>query len=355
MSEFKIQSEIKNSEIIENRQNQKNECVIQINSNNKSIENKIIESLNIKKIEECETFPRGQYILTPIEVILLNKKMPHGFKFESEENILKSQELLKKNNQKKKISENLKQIKKTNFFYNANKSHSSHKSLSLYDSQINSHKKHNLNTKTNSHIESYIISRKCRKGLDKIKNNQNANFLNSLNDPNSPTLHEIENKIDKNYYTSIYDFSIDLKKLWSYFFCNYYTDEDIYNKTYLMSELSEKICSDLESFNGDLTENYSKIKRRTDNIQIQIEEYKNQKISIEEKEKLRNSIKKLNKNQLIGIINILESNSSNIKMKNKCYEFDIDQLSNKQFKELEVYVNKALSENKNNDENNNNV
>ena len=42
-------------------------------------------------------------------------------------------------------------------------------------------------------------------------------------------------------------------------------------------------------------------------------------------------------------------------MKNKCYEFDIDQLSNKQFKELEVYVNKALSENNNNDENNNNV
>ena len=42
----------------------------------------------------------NQFMFTPLESFLLNKKMPRGFKFESEENILKTLEL-SKNNQRK--------------------------------------------------------------------------------------------------------------------------------------------------------------------------------------------------------------------------------------------------------------
>jgi len=54
----------------------------------------------IKMEEEKEEIKLGQYILTPLQSIIINKKMPFGFKLETEENILKSMETLK--NQAKK-------------------------------------------------------------------------------------------------------------------------------------------------------------------------------------------------------------------------------------------------------------
>ena len=44
----------------------------------------------------------GQYLLTPLQSILLNKKFPSGFKLETEENILKSLELIKAQEKKHK-------------------------------------------------------------------------------------------------------------------------------------------------------------------------------------------------------------------------------------------------------------
>ena len=46
----------------------------------------------------------GQYMLTPLQSILLNKKMPFGFKLETEENILKSLETTKNQAKKSKNS-----------------------------------------------------------------------------------------------------------------------------------------------------------------------------------------------------------------------------------------------------------
>ena len=44
----------------------------------------------------------GQYLLTPLQSILLNKKFPSGFKLETEENILKSLEMIKAQEKKHK-------------------------------------------------------------------------------------------------------------------------------------------------------------------------------------------------------------------------------------------------------------
>jgi hypothetical protein len=47
-----------------------------------------------------------EYLLTPIQMILINKKMPKGFKLESEENIVKALELFRPSAKKQKISVN---------------------------------------------------------------------------------------------------------------------------------------------------------------------------------------------------------------------------------------------------------
>ena len=42
-------------------------------------------------------------MLTPLETLLINKKMPFGIKLDTEENIIKSKDIAKKNINKKKI------------------------------------------------------------------------------------------------------------------------------------------------------------------------------------------------------------------------------------------------------------
>ena len=44
----------------------------------------------------------NSFMFTPLQSFLLNKKMPHGFKFESEENIMKNLELSKTNQRRVK-------------------------------------------------------------------------------------------------------------------------------------------------------------------------------------------------------------------------------------------------------------
>ena len=53
---------------------------------------------NNNKIE----LKNGEFLLTPIETLLINKKMPFGYKLDIENNILKSKEISKTNNTKKK-------------------------------------------------------------------------------------------------------------------------------------------------------------------------------------------------------------------------------------------------------------
>ena len=68
-----------------------------LNQQNKETEKN--GQMNIE--EEKESLKLGQYILTPLQSIIINKKMPFGFKLETEENILKSMEALKNQAKKK--------------------------------------------------------------------------------------------------------------------------------------------------------------------------------------------------------------------------------------------------------------
>lgn len=106
------------------------------------------------------------------------------------------------------------------------------------------------------------------------------------------------------------------------------------------------------------------IKKRTDKIQKDLSEYKeyggitkenlpapikktnqqnsehNKPMTVEEKNQLGNNIRTLNKEQLKGIIKILNENNS--VPKSKYFEFDIDKLPNKKLRELERYVKECL-------------
>lgn len=151
---------------------------------------------------------------------------------------------------------------------------------------------------------------------------------------------------------------MDVRKIWYHYFDLDPNDE----RTKKMSEDWEKICTDLENQNIEMSVNT--IKKRTDKIQKEISEYKeyggitkenlpapikkinqqnsehNKPMTVEEKNQLGNNIRTLNKEQLKGIIKILNENNS--VPKSKYFEFDIDKLPNKKLRELERYVKECL-------------
>ena len=92
--------------------------IIQANNENKQVVSNI-NSLNepnkelgrnnpTNNQENNEELKIGQYILTPLQSIILNKKIPFGFKLETEENILKSLETTKNQAKNIKVLQNIK-------------------------------------------------------------------------------------------------------------------------------------------------------------------------------------------------------------------------------------------------------
>ena len=74
------------------------------NNSNLINDNTDINSANHKSVIELK---EGEFIFTPIETMIINKKMPLGFKLDTEENIIKSNEFVKQNiNKKKKLETN---------------------------------------------------------------------------------------------------------------------------------------------------------------------------------------------------------------------------------------------------------
>ena len=155
---------------------------------------------------------------------------------------------------------------------------------------------------------------------------------------------------------------MDVRKIWSYHY-NIQQNNDITTK---MSDEWENICAELDNQNNEMS--MATIKERTERISKDIQDYNNNVVrenllsapvknnqqnneynkpmTVEEKNKLGNNIRSLNKEQLKGIIRILSENAPN--QKAKYFEFDIDQLSNKKLRELEKYVKDCLSSTKNN-------
>ena len=341
--------------------------IIKPNNENKREENKI-SSLNgqfeefdknnsLNNQEKNEDLKIGQYMLTPLQSILINKKMPFGFKLETEENILKSLETTKA------------QVKK-------NKNTSRYKDKGR-DHHVDGIKKRNQNMHNIDNIPSsispeiYKIYKICKKALEKIKESKYSNIYYQSHHPEEPCLANIEKKVNNYEYKNVYDCKMDGRKIWNY----HYKKEQNSEITSKMSDEWEKIWADLDNSNNGIT--VESFKKRTDQIQKEIDEIKdnniikenlpspvkkinqqnndlNRPMTVYEKNQLGNNIRNLNKEQLRGIIRIL--NENNLIPKTKYFEFDIDKLPTKKLRELENYVTDCLySNNKMNKKNSSNI
>ena len=342
----------------------------QENSQNKLQENQISSSIiNNKDLErnnlinnqnKNEELGIGQFILTPLQSILINKKMPFGFKLETEENIFKSIETTKIQTKKSKNSSKHKE-KIGKDHHNMGGSIQPKKRVS-----------NNFDIPSNYPPEIKTVLKKCRIGLDRIKESKYINIYYHSNNPDVPCLANIEKKVNNFEYRNLYDFQMDVRNVWSYHF-KLQQNNEITSK---MSADWEKICADLDNQNFEMNTSY--IKERTDKIQKELDninaarnmgnipapgkkntqqnmKLNNKGMSVEEKNKLGNDIRTLNKEQLKGIIKILSENKEY--PKSKYFEFDIDKLSIEKLRELDKYVKECLNSNKLNSTNssNNNI
>ena len=298
----------------------------------------------------------GQYYLTPLQSILLNKKFPMGFKLETEENILKSIEITKQQEKKQKQAQKLNQQigrRSSNKFGQQTKRNN--KNINNFE-----------NIPNNISPEKYQIYKQCKSGFEKIKDSKYFNNYYTSDEPDIPCLSAIEKKINNFEYTSLYLFEMDVRNIWGYYF-KINPNDDVSKK---MSEDWEKICTELENPNSEL--NVDNIKKRTDNIKKEMEKIKDNKkntvpppvknseknsdnnntpMTVEEKNQLGNYIRSLNKEQLKGIIRIL--NDSDSYPKTKYFEFDIDKLPTKKLRDLEKYVKECININNKNSKNQN--
>ena len=339
--------------------------IMHINNENKQEENKIT-SLNgqykeldrnnpLNNEEKDEDLKIGQYMLTPLQSIIINKKMPFGFKLETEENILKSLETTKSQAKKSKNSTRHKE-----------KGGRDHRNGGIMQNKKRNQNMNNIdNIPSHITLEVYKIYKKCRKGLDKIKESKYANNYYQSNNPDVPCLANIEKKVNNYEYKSIYDFEMDVRRIWNYYF-KLEQNNEITSK---MSDDWEKICADLDNPNTEMS--MASVRKRTEQIQKELEEMKdnnltkesvpapvkkvnqnyeqNKPMTVEEKNQLGNNIRSLNKEQLKGIIKILSEN--NPIPQSKYFEFDIDKLSTKKLRELEKYVKDCLASNNKNNKN----
>ena len=160
---------------------------------------------------------------------------------------------------------------------------------------------------------------------------------------------------------------MDVRNIWNYYF-NLNPNDEVIKK---MSEDWEKICSDLDN-NTNSEKGFNDTINKAEALKKELESYKehrggnvpaptkrpsqnndsNKPMTVEEKNQLGNLIRSLNKEQLKGIIRIL--NDSDSVPKSKYFELDIDKLPNKKLRDLEKYVKDCISANNRNSKNQHN-
>ena len=346
--------------------------------------------------------------LTPFEQIIINKLLPYGIKIETEEILLKKDEKKKKgylhrkhkknfgnsNNLLENILDNNENNIDMNFENNNNnieklpkrrrkKSISSHntenkdnnnKSQIVMRRMTREHKpkiiedlgyidKDIIKGKSNPLFRA--VNKVCEKGLLKIKKIQYYSFFYNYNSSkqNELSLSQIEKNIREYKYQSIYEFIMDLRKLWNFFLKMFETQNEIKEKVCEMARKSEQLYCELESINIEKVE-LEDLNKKVDNLEKKLREIKGSGInigsafnlkknnisersmSLNEKTVIKNNIKLLTIEQKKGIADILRDT---IDTENKkILEFDIDKLNNKTLKKLDEYVKNCIKKNNEN-------
>ena len=376
--------------------------------NTENLEEKLEE--NKEQIEQQENQEPPNYLniyqsfsLNPLEQILINKLIPYGYKLETEENLLKTDEKKKKgylhrkhkrtfgnnNSILENIVDNENNIESSNKINNLEKvpkrrrkkSFSSHNT----ENKENNNKTTIMRKMTREHkpkiiedlgyIDKDIIKGKsnplfravnkiCDKGMEKMKKIQYYSFFyNNSSKPGELSLSKIEKNIREYKYQSTYEFIMDLRKLWNNFLKIYDSQNEIKEKVCEMAKKSEQLYCELESVNVEKVE-LEDLNKKVDNLEKKLREIKGngltignsfnlkksviseRSLSLNEKTVIKNNIKLLTIEQKKGIANILRDT---IDTENKkVLEFDIDKLNNKKLKQLDDYVKECIRKNNEN-------
>ena len=326
----------------ENQKNTKENIFIIENNNNNNL-NSVVNKIKLKSVE---------FMLTPLETLIINKKMPFGYKLDTEENIIKSKEIIKKNITKKKKLENINPSKPKKIKFKAEIKEPNKKYLRERKPII----KEDLNKESEIKIS---LTPKFQKCIEIIKSNPLSNFYYKSVNPITPCLLDIENNIIENKYSTPYDFFMDLRKIFLFYYQKFPNNLEIRQRTFTMLELCENLCKNFENIILDYNYrinyepnqynrnfNYYSNDYRINNGNINQIQFQNNfnvynnNMSIEEKNALGNAIRNLNKEQLKGIIKLLSDSkiSQSQSGHTKFFEFDIDKLPLKKLRELEKYV-----------------
>ena len=346
--------------------------------------------------------------LTPFEQIIINKLLPYGIKIETEEILLKKDEKKKKgylhrkhkknfgnsnnllenilDNNENNIDMNLennnnnieklpkRRRKKSNSSHNTENKDNNNKSQIVVRRMTREHKpkiiedlgyidKDIIKGKSNPLFRA--VNKVCEKGLLKIKKIQYYSFFYNYNSSkqNELSLSQIEKNIREYKYQSIYEFIMDLRKLWNFFLKMFETQNEIKEKVCEMARKSEQLYCELESINIEKVE-LEDLNKKVDNLEKKLREIKGSGInigsafnlkknnmsersmSLNEKTVIKNNIKLLTIEQKKGIADILRDT---IDTENKkILEFDIDKLNNKTLKKLDEYVKNCIKKNNEN-------
>ena len=315
--------------------------------------------------------------------MLLNKQMPPGFKLELDEVLIKEIE------EKGKPPVHKKHRKGFNFSSDyPRKPRQSHRDGDNDNIMLNGNDNGNLYTEKKSLRQpkpliredlGYIdkdaikgksnpmkaaVAKQCEKGFMKLKKNPVADYFYFSKRPNEPCLNQVEKNIKNYKYKSVYEFIMELRKMWNYYYSAYPSDKDVYARTCEMSRYSEEIYKEIEILFEDKNE-ISEIHRKIDMLTKEFRDIKESHVSsssmyppkkiperysterpmtASEKATLRNNISLLDAEQARGIVRIV---ADTMNLKNKKYlEFDIDTLSSKKLRELDHYVKNCLKKDK---------
>lgn len=341
---------------------------------------------------EIEDLKPGEFMLSALQVLLLNKRLPNGFKLEAEEVYLKTAAdattVAKPNMTGKKRKNNVRNCEfliLIQYSYEDKPKKKSQKkkltditasdiSLSGQNAKRSAReKKPNykddlgfVEQKSKCKDPKLIeISKKCEKIMTKLKKHQFADAFAHSTTPDIPCLSEIEKKYKNYQYTSFFIFQTEIRKMFKHFFSLGGKFPEIYQKAVELSQYFEEIVEVDEPAD---TQGYETLSKKVQKIESQLFEKMKQTtnpinnlymqkqpsrqqvplnekpLTIQEKNVLGSNIRNLNKAQMKGIINILADQDS-LDQNQKFFEFDIEKLSTKKLRELEKYVKKCLKTN----------
>jgi hypothetical protein len=343
------------------------------------------ENNNNNTSEEIPKVKEGQgkhkYNLTPLQVMLINKLMPNGFKLESQEFIDKVNKMHQSKGAPKRHKHRREFFKDD--YYDDSPKRKKNKNLGDTDMSFDTsnqqglkrsarekkpnniedlgyvEKIHNRNAKNPIYIDSF---KKCEKGLSKLKKHPLVDFYLNIQNKDAPSISQVEKNVKSYQYNSIYQFANDIRKIWAYFYTNHSNNPDIYNRTCNIAHSFEEIFKEMEHMNEEKTQ-YQELSKQVERLTKEMNQVKGsvtypvtaptkkqdskmvstmeKPLSIQEKNQLGSNIRQLNHDQLKGILNIL-SDTFDIESNSKFFEFDIESLPTRKLRELEKYVKNCL-------------